>query len=531
MNLLAPENTETGDLPLPRPGVQAALVVALVLLCGGLAMRLYNFAFHPALWQDEAGLAMNIVNRDYADLGSPFLYYQACAWGFMALVKTMVVLFGDSELTLRLFPVIAGLLVPIPAYLAGKTLFNRATGVMAAALLGLGPYLSHYSAQLKPYSTDALVSVTLVFLAAWSLAEPKAKGRTAALAIAGTVAPWMSLPAIFTTGAVGIAIFVADLRRRHPPLRLAFTSLMGVAWLASFGLHYAMFLMHSSTATSAGIVAYWSEGFLPFPPTEIAHVRAYAGRFFYMFVEPGGFERRYIPGLIFLVGLWAMIRHGLERTVLVIGPFALCLAASAVGKYPFRNRLILFLLPMMSLVIAYGIDRLFRSPRRPVQFAGLLAAVVIMGFATFRAQHLVREVERNLLDLRNVMDHVTYHWREGDEIYIEDDVVWAYDYYANHHGFAVDAKKGTQRDHYIRLILGDHEHPSIREVSHLDGAPRVWFLLPTFVSFHTGGPTSEEFILDYVEQHGVQKDVYFAYDVRAYLYDMSGTGTATAAAP
>ena len=89
-----------------RRSLISVFLVSLAIGCGvvGVGIRLANWWWHPGFWQDEAGLALNVVGRDFSELGSPFLYYQACGWAFLAAAKVIIGVLGPMSTFFDSYP-------------------------------------------------------------------------------------------------------------------------------------------------------------------------------------------------------------------------------------------------------------------------------------------------------------------------------------------------------------------------------------------------------------------------------------------
>ena len=83
--------------------------ISLGILIFGAILRLRQYFSGRSLWADEAMLALNIVNRNFAQLFQPLEYDQGAPLGFLLVEKLFNTLFGRHELVLRFFPLLAGL--------------------------------------------------------------------------------------------------------------------------------------------------------------------------------------------------------------------------------------------------------------------------------------------------------------------------------------------------------------------------------------------------------------------------------------
>ena len=414
-------------------------------------------------------------------------------------------------------------------FFIGRWSFSPTAGWVAASLGAVAPFLTYYSSEFKPYASDALVSGILLLVAFWSLDAPRRIERSALLAGLGTAAVWFSLPAIFTLAGIGLTIFIADLINRHPPKRVLHTVLMGGAWLLSFGLHYQMYLANSATAQSRGIREYWGHAFVRIPPRSLEDLRHLLGRFFYTFVEPGGFSWRYSVGLLFIAGSLVLLRRSWSKFGLLIGPYVMVLIASALGKYPFDARLLLFLYPILGVLIAIGLAQLLEDKRQWLAVPALGFLFVLVGKLTFEASEVAEDVTKSSADVASTMRYLMDNFERGDGLYVEDDIVWQYDYYAKINDFHPPVVKGTQRDHYVALVMGDDDHAALKEFQWYMGRSRVWFLLPNFQPTMAGGPTIDRWMTNYLDRNGRLLRLYDGNEVRAYLYDLRKTRTASTA--
>jgi hypothetical protein len=131
----------------------AILLVALM----GLAAWLRTRSLDGTLWIDEA-LSHGIASHAVADIpgllrqdGSPPLYY-LLLHGWMELA-------GDGEAGLRALSVVFAVACVPASYWAGRVAGGERTGLIAAALAALTPFLTIYGQEARMYSLVALLSV------------------------------------------------------------------------------------------------------------------------------------------------------------------------------------------------------------------------------------------------------------------------------------------------------------------------------------------------------------------------------------
>ncbi len=504
-----------------------------VILLGALLMLfsvllIWNQWTAVPLWSDEAGLALNIVPRKMAEMGRPFVYYQVCPHGFLVLVKLATWVLGTGERVLRLLPVLGGLTTLFAVAVFSFRAFGIRTAVVAVGLSGSSFRLVEYSAEFKPYATDAAVAIGLGLLAllvfeveVWSR---QAGRRLAALAVAGVLAVWLSLPSIFILGGVGVALCLDP--KFRPGMRRPFGYLLlcGGLWLGAFVAGYL--LLFSVSSGDSGLNTFWDGAFAPFPITSMEDARWYVGRFFFVFSDPGGFRPRHVAGVLWVVGCVAIYRRDKRIVALLLFPLVLVLIASAMKKYPFHGRLLLFLMPGALVTLAVPIAAMVGHRRREFR---VVAGLLLCGFVWSPVQKTaaVLSTSREGAYMRDGVRFMAGQWRSGDRLYLEQATHWIYDYYAYEAGFKTEPIYGQERSQIVKLdgTKGTNWALDLAELDQLRGQPRVWLVMSTFR--WPGGESREDFFLAHLDRIGHRLDFFPAEDVNFYLYDLQGTRTST----
>lgn len=145
------------DAIVARRRAVPVLVVALVALSLVLRSRQLNAGF----WIDE-GLSVGIAHHHWSSIpgllrqdGSPPAYY--------LLLGGWIRLFGDSERATHTLSLIFGLACIPLAYVAGRAIFDRATGLVCAVLAALDPFLTYYAQETRMYELEAFLSIVVAY--------------------------------------------------------------------------------------------------------------------------------------------------------------------------------------------------------------------------------------------------------------------------------------------------------------------------------------------------------------------------------
>lgn len=447
--------------PVPRRiASPVAAMVALVLLGGGL--RAVALLSDRCLWIDEAMLALNLVSRSPAQLFEPLDYNQGAPVGFLLVVKAAITAFGAPEWALRLVPFVASLAGMMGFAWLSRRLLPAGAAVLAVALFALSPHLISYSGECKQYACDAAIAIGLL-AASVGLLEGRGSRRWAVLALAGAVAVWCSHPAAFVLGGIGgsLLLHAAVTRDRA---RFASAALTVGGWLASFGACYALCL--KQLGGNKYLTDYWTDHFLPLSAGAASWVADHLVAFF---AVPGGFGGLLVPlgGLaatLALVGLREFARERWPLAAALTGPVAALLFASALHKYPFGGRLLLFLVPGAVLLVARGAWALFEAARERNRFAAVSLLVLLVGAGAWQSQDALRRPARHE-QLAPVLEELRAGVRPGDRVFVYWSAVPAFTFYTRERPLPAGS-----------VILGEEhrDNPALyrEEAAELRG--RVW---------------------------------------------------------
>ncbi len=146
--------------PATRPRSQASSSALLLILLLAAALRFFRIG-SQSLWADEGNSAAmagrplaEIAARAAADIHPPLYYWLLHFW---------VRLFGDSEAALRSLSAVWGILLVWLVYQIGSRLFDRRTGLIAALLAAVNPFLIYYSQEARMYMQLAALAGLLYY--------------------------------------------------------------------------------------------------------------------------------------------------------------------------------------------------------------------------------------------------------------------------------------------------------------------------------------------------------------------------------
>jgi 4-amino-4-deoxy-L-arabinose transferase-like glycosyltransferase len=477
-------------------------------------LRGAQYYANRSLWYDEANLARNIVDRSFAGLLQPLDYDQGAPIGFLMLEKLAGRLAGYSEYGLRLVPLLCGLLSLVLFYTLARRYLDRRAALVALYLFAFSETLIYHGSELKQYSSDVAVALALLLLADRLDPDHPSRARMFMLGCAGAAAIWLSFPAVFVLGGIGLAYLLSAAHRKQARGVWKFLA-VGGAWAASFALNYRFFLrpLHDN----GSLAYYWQahSGFMPLPPRSTEQLEWFLFAFFDTFADPGGLklfwlELSGLAALPFLVGCQAMLRDSRRRLFMLVLPAGLALLASGIHQYPFSGRTILFIAPALLLLIGAGIAEIWAGLGGRASIAGAVLVAILLVPLSFNAVKYVA-TPRTREELRSTLIYVKAHYQPGDVLYVYPGAQPAFAYYVRRLDLDLPPVLGIDADGDWSAYRDDLEQ--------LRGHRRVWLL---FSHVRVSSQIDEEQLMLYqLGSMARRLDSFGAMGAAVYLYDLS----------
>ncbi len=488
------------------------------LIAAGVLLRLYPYFLQRSFWADEASLALNLVERNFAQLILPLNYQQGAPIGFLFIEKLSIILLGNNEYALRLFPLAAGILALFLMVSIAREHFGM-SGLFAVTVFAFGWNLIYYSSELKQYSSDAALLLLLVALALRLLKPETASARDfILLGAVGSLVIWVSHPSFFSLAAIGVALLIEKLfRKNYAPL--SWILALGVAWLASFGLQYLVSLRH--LASDGFLQSYWGKAFMPMPPW--SNKTWFFNTYLSMMdlsISTEMIAIYLVPVLLVIGGVSLLVRKRGFALILILIP-VMALAASALQKYPLKGRFMLFLIPPLLLILSEGLGRIYEflsARNRPLAFA--LSALPALWLAFFPA--LVTFYETRALQpnagLRPMIEHIAQHRAADDVIYSYQSAEPPFRYYAPLFGIQ------TEGDNVVIAPSTPSKKQALerffKDLDKLQGRGRVWFVFTDIVDCGGCDGDPQAFYVAELEERGILLDQSNGIGANAYLYEL-----------
>lgn len=362
--------------PLPARATRVAVAGVVAL---GAALRIIEYHDHRPLWVDEAMVALNIGRHSFAGLLGKLQYDQAAPILFLWGIKLVSMVGGMGEYALRFLPFIGSLLITWLVWRMGKAIAGEGAGLIAAALIAISGGLIYYSAELKPYGLDAVVSTLLVLLTLRVRDSPDRAARWWKLGAGGIIGFLSSTPSPLVLAAC-VAALAADSRIRKDPAARKAMVVVCLAWAAGgLAIYRAIYLPE---AHNAYLRRYWEGTFLDFHAPDISTRLFHTSFATFRFLPILGHFRMVWCVVALAAGIGVVaFRRGISSALLVGVPFAAVLTAALLSLYPVDGRLFVFLMPFVYVGVAAAGAELVRLTRLPESYVGIvgLALTLVLG--------------------------------------------------------------------------------------------------------------------------------------------------------
>lgn len=382
-----------------------------LIIAAGVFMRVEFYLANP-VDMDEYFTSYNIVNFKITKVlelsGRGQVYNQAQPLGFLIIENAIAKLFGASTSMLRLFPFVCGLFSLLLFYKVAKLYCEPISVSIALMFFAVSPQLIRYSSIVKCYSCDVLIGLLLLLGIKDLQEKPITPLRIILWGSLGSAAMWISYAAILILSGLGMVLIFAVIKKREGA-RLKNLSALYFIWAINLIFIYHAQL-NSLTGSNASLY-YWQDHFLSFKIKSLAVLGADAN------ILWQGFQMvRLVPYeiaiLMCCVGCVYMFAKKRGDFFYLMSPILLVVIASGLGKYPFCERLILFLAPILIVFISEGIGYVIKN--RIAAFPGIIFFAILIYQTSLEAKSFLLDPSAQFDPIQRYMSD---NWRAGDVLY------------------------------------------------------------------------------------------------------------------
>lgn len=324
---------------------------------------------NSSLWLDEGMLAYSLSTRSIGELTSNvFEWDQSAPVLYLYLVKIITLIFGNTELTLRIWSFVAYFLTLFASYYILKKIIVAKYPLLAVAFIANMTIMLTYSYEFKPYMTDCL-TVLLVIICYYLYANQRI--RRATLAIIFVIFIWLSNPSAFFIGAILLYEFIQGYKNRDNE-KIKGCIVVAIIVFISFVLYYIYWL--KPVIDKGFMNSFWAFRRFPLIPTSLQDLDNMR-EILYDLIKPfRGFKFIIAPIVIAAIFINIYKIKNKYFSIFYLG-ILITLFASMLGKFPIHDRLCLFFYPVM-VIIFHGTISYFSNKN-------FISNVIILALCTW----------------------------------------------------------------------------------------------------------------------------------------------------
>jgi uncharacterized membrane protein len=338
--------------------------------------------------------------------------------------------FGNGEFAVRLPSLIAGTLIVPVLYELGRELYDRRTGLIAAAFAAVSPLLIWYSQEVRMYELASLFGL-LALLTQLRVIRNGTMLNWAAYILATAGLLWSHYFGLLLIGVqqlVFVGVLVHRKRSGQPVKPLALGFAYAAAVLAMELVPLLVFANHQYQVTSSAAGS----------PSGTYDYLSFYSVLATMAWSLWGYQPDATTVLLaalwplFLLGSLVLLGRGGSRQTMVLAAAAIALVVlliivSAFDRSYFEVRNFLILVPLVLLLIARLITGWVRQPRAQLLVAGGVALTLVIGLA----DQQLNKANPRLFDFRGAIEDVKPNAGSNSLILYEPpDMGYVLEYYA-----------------------------------------------------------------------------------------------------
>ncbi len=326
------------------------IFVLTFVILAGIYLRLKLLFSNQSFGFDECALTSNIILKNYSELFKPLDFYQVAPPVFLVAEKFSYVSLSkyfSVEIALRIFPCICSILslIMLPIFVH-KVYRNICVTSGVAFITAFTPNVVNYANEVKQYSFELLIAILLMMFFYFFDVKNFSKIKLFLAGIIISFLPLCSSSAFFIV-AIGSLIVLWNIFQNKKSVFYAVVYLIPI-FIGTI-LYTALFYKPVHDALYGFMANYWIDT----NPSMFTFEN-----FYLLFTVKTEFFLREFCGIdyphwgVFFWGnfILFLILKNKKLIVMFLGILGLTVLAGFLNIYPYEARLILFLLPIFSVL-------------------------------------------------------------------------------------------------------------------------------------------------------------------------------------
>lgn len=386
-------------------------IICLLVIIAGFGTSIYMLIVNRSLWVDEAAFAYSFSQRNLFNLTtSVFAWDQIAPIIYLYIVKIITLIFGNTEITLRLFSVASYVFVLVLSYCVAKKIFKMKYPLLPTAYISSMTIMLKYSNDFKVYIFDAVCVLLVIYL--YYLYNNK-KFDFKKLILSYMILIWASNPTCFFIGGVlSYEFLISLINKKYSDTKKIFIGIGFV--LLSFIIYYLYWLR--SVATSSGMLGFWENNNFPLIPTSIEDLKLAKNLLFRL---ANSFDRYQLIIIMltiisFVIGLYKKEKY----KIVILFSILITLFASYLNMFPVEERMWLFIYPILVLLSFDTLNTLLNKDKINNFIVLSIALFIVfsnLGIRFFLQKYNIYYVNEEANELIN---YVEENIKEDEKLYV-----------------------------------------------------------------------------------------------------------------
>ncbi len=402
--------------------------IAIVFIYG-ITVRLLALLDARPLWRDEAPVALSVIQNSIFSLPGNILNAQKAPLLFWIETKFSQMLFGDSEIALRLIPFICALLSVFVFYIFSKKyLRNKYSIIIANLLFAVNLRLIYFSEDLKPYSCDVLFfMLALLFFGKFMKTEYTKKNLTVFVFVSLFIMI-SSFPACIVTGAF-IIYKLINFKKDYSNKKMYYASvaIIGISAL----IYLCTFLYPMYKTEMEEISEFWEPGFI-----NLGNIHEVIINLFNYIIYP--FDYQILLFILTVTGLLIILKNKTAKTKLLMISLIGIFLMSVLKIYPLYQRVALYTVPVIIILMVNPIDKVKYIKNKIIKIPVLCCIIIsLICFYNLPKHVYAMAADRHFKawDGRKTLKYIQDRYKPEDKIIVSESSYFEYEYYKRYYNF------------------------------------------------------------------------------------------------
>ena len=446
---------------IERKKFNISKIILVLLFSLAIFLRAKVYFVNSSLWLDECSLAMNILHNKFF---GTLEFGQAAPSGFLLLTKLITIIVGVSEASLRFLPFACSILSVFGFYYLSTEFLKKSHSVIFATFLFAVNYpLIYFSQEFKQYSSDVLIAILILFaLSKINIEKLSAKNLLAMSAIL-SITLWVSFTSIFICSSAFILLFFKKFKEYKKLLALFLPFTLSALGYYSFNM--------SGNLDYLTNYSLWKEGFIDHDFSNFLYLLVENINYFF---DPNKFA---LFGIILILsGIILGLKENKKNVFLLTFPIFALTLASYLHAYPFQQRVVLFLIPILILLMCKPLD--FCSVNKKI-ISIIIIAITWLYFGGYLLPQYYEQIgSKNffkLTDIRGLTKEFSKMSRQEDILVLAPSSSSSFEFYSTIYPVKYSQKFVGQMPEYDKTIF-------LNALNSLPKDKHYWFYIAHDVS-------------------------------------------------